>query len=276
MMLPLAMHLPEGLLPARQAVAWFLFALPWIAWGIWRVKRHAQNDPLYKPLVALVGAGVFVLSCMPIPLPGIGSCSHPCGTGLAAILIGPGATIVISSIALLLQALFLSHGGLSTLGVNVAAMGIVGGMSGWLIFIALRKLRCPQLAAVFTAAMISDWATYGTTSLALALLADGSHFVGAFLTTLLAFVPSQLPLGIAEGIVSMEAVRFIRSRRPELLTLKGARREVRHGFPVISPGPGGRHAGRPQDGAAVLCGSGRVGGAEAGGRAGAPGVSSID
>lgn len=216
------MHLSEGLLPAKQAMAWWALALPWVAWSIWKVKHDSAGQPLRKPMIALVGAGVFVLSCMPIPLPGIGSCSHPCGTGLAAILIGPAATILVSSIALFLQALFLAHGGLSTLGVNISSMGIVGGMSGWLVYATLRRLGVPILGAAFAAGVISDWATYATTALGLGLLAgDGGEILKTFVAALLAFMPTQIPLGIAEGIVSMEAIRFVRARRPELLSPKG-------------------------------------------------------
>jgi cobalt/nickel transport system permease protein len=40
-----------------------------------------------------------------------------------------------------------------------------------------------------------------------------------FGTILLAFVPTQLPLGILEGFITAGAVAFVRSRRPEFLGL---------------------------------------------------------
>ena len=64
-------------------------------------NRRRAADPSYATLVALVGSAIFVISCMHVPLPG-GTCSHPCGTGLGALLIGPGPTVVVASIALLL------------------------------------------------------------------------------------------------------------------------------------------------------------------------------
>ena len=93
--------------------------------------------------------GTRMVSCMPIPVPAAGSCSHPCGTGIAAIFIGPLLTVVVSSVALLLQALFLAHGGLSTLGANLASMGIAGAFAGYGIFILVRRLTGSWWIAAF-------------------------------------------------------------------------------------------------------------------------------
>ena len=134
------------------------------------------------------------------PGPDGGSCSHPCGTGLAAILIGPGITVVVASTALLLQALFLAHGGLTTLGANLVSMGVVGAYLGSGVFLVARKVRIPWLLAAFLAGLVSDWGTYATTSfeLSAALARDGS-MGSLFLPILAAFAPTQVPLGIFEG-----------------------------------------------------------------------------
>ena len=213
-----AMHVSEGILPIDWAGAWFLAAAPFVYWGLWTIKRRRAEDPRAMPLVAMVGAAIFVISCMPVPIPWIGTCSHPCGTGLGALLIGPGPTVVVASIALLLQALLLAHGGLTTLGANVVSMGVVGALVAYGLFRCLRLLRVPLFAAALAAGMISDWATYATTSLELsaALHGDGS-FWAMWAAIMAAFMPTQLPLGIAEGFVTAIAYRFVLERRPELL-----------------------------------------------------------
>jgi cobalt/nickel transport system permease protein len=213
-----AMHISEGILPISWAVLWYAAALPFVAWGLRDLRRRSEEAPWFKPLVGLVGAAVFLISCMPIPVPGTGTCSHPCGTGIAAILIGPGLTVVVASIALTLQALFLAHGGITTLGANIVSMGVAGGFVGWGAFTAARRIGLPWIAAAFLAGMLSDWATYAMTSLELAaaLHGDGS-FTTMFSLILLAFVPTQIPLGILEGFLCAGVLKFIRSRRPELL-----------------------------------------------------------
>mgnify|MGYP000609640925 CR=1 FL=1 len=213
------MHIAEGILPATWAGVWFAVALPFLAWGVYDINRRSREDPTYKPFLAMVGAAVFIISCMPIPVPTAGTCSHPCGTGLAAILIGPAPTIVVTSIALLLQALFLAHGGLSTLGANIVAMGVAGALVGYGTFRLSRGAGLPVLLAAFVAGALADWATYAATSFELATaLHGGRSVVTMFVAIGAAFLPTQLPLGIFEGILSVGAYRFIRRRRPEILS----------------------------------------------------------
>jgi len=213
-----AMHISEGILPAPWAVLWYALALPFVAWGLRDLRRRSENSLSFKPFVGLVGAAVFLISCMPIPVPTAGTCSHPAGTGLAAILIGPGLTVVVASIALTLQALFLAHGGLTTLGANILSMGVAGAYAGYGAYLIGRRLGLPLVAAAFLAGLISDWATYAMTSVELAAaLHGGGSFAAMFSLILLAFVPTQLPLGILEGLLAAGALAFIKNRNPELL-----------------------------------------------------------
>ncbi|MHB8770963.1 MAG: energy-coupling factor ABC transporter permease [Syntrophales bacterium] len=214
----LAMHISEGILPFSWAALWYAVALPFVAWGLRDLRRRGENAPSFKPFVGLVGAAVFLISCMPIPIPTAGTCSHPAGTGLAAILIGPGLTVVVASIALTLQALFLAHGGLTTLGANIVSMGVAGAYAGAGAFRIGRRLGLPWPAAAFLAGLLSDWATYAMTSVELSAALHGTGSFTAMLSLiLLAFIPTQLPLGILEGFLSAGALAFIRNRKPELL-----------------------------------------------------------
>jgi cobalt/nickel transport system permease protein len=213
-----AMHITEGILPLPWAIGWYAVTLPFLMLGVRELRRKGAENPLFKVLVGLIGAAVFVISCMPIPVPLTGTCSHPTGTGLAAILIGPFPTVIISSIALLFQALFLAHGGLTTLGANIVSMGIAGGFAGYGIFLLVRRLGGSLWLAAFFAGLCADWATYIATSFILAAGLDANNnFLSIFGTVLVAFVPTQLPLGILEGIISAGTVRFVASRRPELI-----------------------------------------------------------
>lgn len=215
-----AMHISEGILPAPWAGLWFAVALPFIVWGLRDLRARSRKAPEFKALVGLMGAAVFVISCMPVPVPTAGTCSHPCGTGIAAIFIGPAQTVVITSVALILQALFLAHGGLTTLGADIVSMGVAGAFTGYAVFHAARRLRLHPVAAAFLAGMFSDWATYSVTSFELAsALHGGEPIWNLFWAIAVAFVPTQLPLGILEGFLCAGAYKFISARRPELLAL---------------------------------------------------------
>jgi len=213
-----AMHVSEGILPFSWAALWAVVSLPFLAWGMRDLRERSQREPHFKALVGLVGAGVFVISCMPIPVPTAGTCSHPCGTGIAAILIGPCLSSVVASVALTLQALFLAHGGLTTLGANIFSMGIAGSFAGYGAFRLARSLGASPFVAAFCAGLLADWATYAATSLTLTLaLHDDGSFWSVFVSILLAFVPTQVPLGILEGFISGVAYRFVHARRPDIL-----------------------------------------------------------
>jgi cobalt/nickel transport system permease protein len=214
----LAMHISEGILPWNWAVLWFVVATPFVAVGLHRLKTLSNIDLSFKPLVGLMAAVVFIISCMPIPVPTAGTCSHPCGTGIAGILLGPTISVLVASVALLIQALFLSHGGLSTLGGNIVSMGIMVSYAGYLTFRALRSIKINIAVAGFVAGLFADWATYLTTSVELASGIRGdSPFLPLFYKLLIAFVPTQLPLGILEGAMTAGMIVLLYKKRPDLL-----------------------------------------------------------
>ena len=220
------MHISEGILPLSWATLWFAVAVPFLALGLKKLRQQNDEDLSFKPLVGLMAAVVFIISCMPIPVPTAGTCSHPCGTGLAAILVGPLVTIVIAAVALLIQALFLAHGGLSTLGADIVSMGVVGAFAGWLAFRGVRLLGGGLAVAAFAAGLATDWGAYLTTALQLAAGIRGAEpFLPLFGKIVAAFVPTQLPLGILEGGMTAGMVVLLRKKRPDLLVRMGLIKE---------------------------------------------------
>lgn len=224
-----AMHISEGILPFSWALGWFLVSAPFLALGLRTLARRSAADLSSKPLVGMVAAAVFVISCMPIPVPMVGTCSHPCGTGLAAVLLGPSLGVVSAAVALLIQALFLSHGGLSTWGANLFTMGVMGSYAGYALFRGLRACGAGPVAASFAAGVLADWATYAGTAMIMAAGIRGdSPFWPLAGKIALAFVPTQLPLGIIEGAITAGMVSLLCRKRPDLLArtaLSGVERE---------------------------------------------------
>jgi cobalt/nickel transport system permease protein len=221
-----AMHISEGILPAGWAVFWFLAAAPFVAWGVARINRRKTEDPSYIPLLGIFGAAVFVFSCFPIPVPVAGSTAHPAGTGMSAIFLGPFPSVVVAFISLLLQALFLAHGGLTTLGGNTFSMGIMGSFSGYGAFLLGRALRLPLFWCGFLAGMTADLVTYFGTSFEMALALHGTHSFWSVLGQIyLAFMPTQIPLCLLEGAVTGGIVVYVRKHRPDILRRLGVLQE---------------------------------------------------
>ena len=197
------MHVMEGFLPAGWAIFWAVLSLPFFLVGIKKLGQVTKNNPDAKLLLGLVGGFAFVLSALKIPSV-TGSCSHPTGVGLGAIFFGPTIMTVIGTIVLLFQALFLAHGGITTLGANVFSMGIIGPFVSYGIFRGLKN-KVNKKAAVFLASALGNLATYCITSLELALaFPDPVGGVTASLTKfLLVFALTQIPLAIAEGLLTV-------------------------------------------------------------------------
>lgn len=212
------MHLSEGILPLRWAAVWYAVAIPFVARGLADVKKISKAHPHFKPLLGLMAAAVFIISCMPVPVPTAGTCSHPCGTGMSAILIGPVMSILVTSVALFIQALFLAHGGITTWGADIVSMGVAGSFAGYGTFRILRILKIPVFICGFCAGLLADWATYTATSFELASALHGAKpFGSVFAAVLVAFIPTQLPLGILEGFVTGGMISFVARRRPDIL-----------------------------------------------------------
>lgn len=216
------MHISEGILPLNWAAGWYAAALPFVAYGLKKLAKISKTDLSYKPFVGLMAAVVFIISCMPVPVPTAGTCSHPCGTGISAILLGPAISIVLTAAVLLIQALFLAHGGISTWGADIVSMGIIGSFAGYFTFRILRALKIKMAIAAFCAGIFTDWATYITTSVELASGIRGdSPFFPLFKKILIAFIPTQLPLGILEGAMTAGMLVVLYKKRPDFLVKTG-------------------------------------------------------
>lgn len=220
-----AMHISEGILPAGWALWWFAAAAPFLWWGVRQIARSKQADPSYMPLLGIFGAAVFVFSCFPIPVPVAGSTAHPAGTGMSAIFLGPFASVVVAFVSLLLQALFLAHGGLTTLGGNIFSMGVVGSFGGFAAFWLGRRLGMGLFWCGFGAGVAADLLTYLWTSVEMALALHGTRPLLSVLGQIyLAFMPTQVPLSLLEGAVTGGMLVYVHRHRPDILRrLKVAR-----------------------------------------------------
>jgi cobalt/nickel transport system permease protein len=218
------MHIMEGFLPSPWWQIWTIISLPIVAYGVYKVAKLTKKMPEIKPLLALVGAFVFVISALKLPSV-TGSSSHPTGTGFSAILFGPPITSAITVIVLVFQALLLAHGGLTTLGANIFSMGIVGPVLGFVIWKLFRKTQLNPSIGVFVAVAIADLMTYVTTAfqLGLAFPTNGSVLV-SFGTFFLIYAITQIPLAIAEGLLAVLLFNFLSKYKCSVLQRLGVLR----------------------------------------------------
>lgn len=213
-----AMHIMEGYMSPAFCIAWGVISIPFLVLGFNSIKKKVAVDRRNITLLAMSGAFIFVISSLKIPSV-TGSCSHMTGTGLGAILFGPAAVSVLGLIVLLFQAILLAHGGLTTLGANTFSMAIAGPVLSYAIYIAGKKLKLNRKVTVFLAAFLGDLFTYCVTSVQLGLnypSAEGG-VVASIVKFLGVFAPTQLPLSIIEGIITVLIVMALETyAMPEL------------------------------------------------------------
>lgn len=215
-----AMHIAEGFLPVRWAGIWWAISLPFLILGMKKLRGIVKRKPTgVKVLLAVAGAFVFVLSSLKLPSI-TGSCSHPTGIGLGAVLFGPWPMVILGSIVLIFQALLLAHGGITTLGANVFSMAIVGGFVAYGSYKLAQKSGAPTGLSVFIAAFLADLATYIMTSVQLAGAFPSAEagFFAAFMKFASVFAVTQLPLAAVEGLLTVLVFNFLRSYSREELT----------------------------------------------------------
>jgi len=208
----------EGYLPNPWWEFWLVISLPVVAFGVRRLSKLVRDKRDLFPLVAVSGAFIFVFSSLKLPSV-TGSCSHPTGTGLSSIFFGPAITSVLATIVLVYQALFLAHGGLTTLGANIFSLGIAGPIVGITIYKISMKSGLNLFLAVFLASALADLTTYFVASLQLALAfpASSGGIAASFTAFAAVFAVTQLPLAIVEGIVTALLFKYILQAKSEVL-----------------------------------------------------------
>lgn len=210
------MHIMDGILTPFWVTLWFAVAAPFIIVGLFKISRKRRENPAYMPLLALMGATIFIISVWHIPVPVTGSCSHPCGVALSAIIVGPFESVVLTFIALFFQ-MFLAHGGVTTLGANTVSMGIVGGFLGYAIYLALKKMRVPFWLSAGLGGFFGDLVTYLTTAgqLAFTLHPEGPLLYWGIFAA--GFLPTQVPLAVIEFALTASVIRYVAVSKPEIL-----------------------------------------------------------
>jgi len=199
-----AMHIMEGYLPLQYCIAWGVVFAPFLVIGIMRLRKLVEENKRALILLAMSGSFIFVISSLKIPSV-TGSCSHMTGTGLSTILFGVPVTSVLAVIVLLFQAILLAHGGLTTLGANAFSVGVAGPLLTLLLFTIGKKLKANRLVNIFVAVSLGDLLTYCVTSFqfALAYPSDVGGFEASMAKFLAVFAPTQIPLAVIEGILTV-------------------------------------------------------------------------
>ncbi len=160
------MHIPDGYLSPGTCAALYAGAAPfwWVA--LRRLKRVL--DARVVPRLSLIAAFSFVVMMFNIPLPG-GTTGHAVGAALAAIVLGPSASILAVSTALAIQAFFFGDGGITALGANCFNIAIVGSLVAYPVYRAIAGRAALESPRRVVAAGLSGYAAINASALCAAV-----------------------------------------------------------------------------------------------------------
>jgi cobalt/nickel transport system permease protein len=225
------MHIPDGYLSPSTCVCMLGAAAPFWLVALNRVKRMLNTRMI--PLLALFAAFAFVIMMFNLPLPG-GTTGHAVGMGVASIVLGPWASMLAISVALVIQAVFFGDGGITTIGANCFNMAIVGSLVSYGAYRVLGRGAFIGSRRRVLAAGIAGYAAINVAALCAAIEfgiqplffhdASGAPLYAPY--SLSISIPAMLIghlsfAGLAELVISSGLVAWLQKVDPSLLRLTG-------------------------------------------------------
>lgn len=205
MFVPLfAVHLSDGAISTAWTAIGFAGAAVLLAIALWRVRE----DEI--PRIGLLTAAFFVGSSLHIKLAVLPTSVHLILNGLVGVVLGWRSPLAIL-VGLLLQYLLLSHGGLTTLGLNTCIMSIPAILAGW-AYAAMRSVGIP---AFVRGVVVGGGAVALSVTLNfLVLLMGGKEDWGTLARLVLL---AHVPVVLLEGFMLGAIVQYLEMVKPDML-----------------------------------------------------------
>jgi cobalt/nickel transport system permease protein len=206
------MHIPDGFLDGKTMGATAALSVGGLALALRQLRRNLPRRRV--PLMGLAAAFVFAAQILNFPIAG-GTSGHLLGSVLIAVLLGPGAAVLVLTAVLIVQCLVFADGGLLALGANIFNMGIVGGVGGYAIYRCVQRL-VPGPRGVVMGAAFAAWCS---AAIAAVLVAGELAISGTAQWAIVfpAMVNVHLLIGLGEAAITVLVIVAIQRTRPELI-----------------------------------------------------------
>lgn len=202
------MHIPDGFLDPKIALATYLLS---ILYGAYAIKRIRESKPSNNmALTSVFAAGIFAAQMLNWPIPG-GTSLHFVGGALAGIVLGPWLGFLCLFLVLFVQCLVFHDGGITALGANLLNMAVVDVIVGYLFYKLMPKKY--KLLGAF----IGGWLGITLAGIVCGIeLGLSSQFPYAIPLTVSVMGGWHALLGIIEGFMTMAVVKYIESKAPHI------------------------------------------------------------
>jgi cobalt/nickel transport system permease protein len=207
------MHIPDGFVDGTVALVTGAASLAAVTAAVRRESAHLGERSV--PLLGVTAAFVFAAQMVNFPVVG-GTSGHLLGGVLTGVLMGPWAAAIVLTVVLSVQALAMADGGITALGANVLNMAVIGGMGGYLVFAALRRLAPRTRSGYFMAVAGAAWASVVLSSAAASLELALSGTV-PLRVSLPAMTSIHMVIGVGEALITVTIVAAVLASRPDLV-----------------------------------------------------------
>jgi cobalt/nickel transport system permease protein len=211
------MHIPDGFLSILVSLLLWLITILVVGYALKRVSADLGERQV--PLMGVLAAAIFAGQMLNFTVIG-GTSGHLMGAAIATILLGPWAAMLVLTCVVAIQALIFQDGGLLVMGANIFNMGIIGVMVSYFAFQTVKRLAGGRSWGIFAGGFIAAWLSIVVAALAVALQLAFSNTSRADIA-IPAMAAIHALIGIGEGLITLGALAFVYSTRPDLLNIEG-------------------------------------------------------
>jgi cobalt/nickel transport system permease protein len=210
------MHIPDGFLNVATVATTYAVSAGGVGYAVKEANKKLKEK--HVPLMGVMAAFIFAAQMLNFPIAG-GTSGHLIGAALAAILLGPWASVLIMSCVLIAQSLIFQDGGLLALGANIFNMGIVAVFSAYFVYRLTTAVLGDNKKGRLIGGFVGAWASVLLASLACAIELAVSG-ASPWTVALPAMTGIHALIGIGEGIITGVALSLVLATRADLWQLQ--------------------------------------------------------
>jgi cobalt/nickel transport system permease protein len=204
------MHIPDGVLDPVISLTTYVVALLFLVVVLRYIGRELDSGKV--SILSAFTAAIFVAQMISWPIPG-GTSLHLVGSGLAGALLGPLYGFISLSVILFIQCIFFGDGGITALGANILNMGIIGVLSGYLVYRYARQVFRRFGWGSFLGGFLAGWISLILAGFACGVEIGVSSYFGFNLDiTVPVMVGWHLVLGVVEGLITGFIIQYLSQR----------------------------------------------------------------
>jgi cobalt/nickel transport system permease protein len=206
------MHVPDGLIGPVTAIVTWVIAVIVVGYALRRSREELDDRSI--PIVGLTAAFIFAAQMVTIPVAG-GTSAHLLGGAMAGIMLGPWVGTLVVTVVYAVQAIGFADGGITALGANVLAMGVLAAVGGYYLFRAITAVLPRTRWAYLGAVAVTSWVTIvGAAALVSIFIVFGGPLP---LATFPIMIGVHMLVGILEAAIATSVVAAVLATRPDLL-----------------------------------------------------------